>query len=341
MLHIQGKSWKKNLRNIWRNNNLTHIKMEGQFITIQKRILFAFVVCFYSIGCLAQNARDIFIKDSVQPVLNTEVLNDKVYYQQLKKAISKLEKQYGYETNLKKRILEAAYWHNDLVYFKTEITTLVKDHGFDVAYMSGDENYYSAIIQGDLAKWFKQMYLKNHSEWLSNNFDKQIELRKLNTVHEKDQFITSFAMSVLNVLGLDTIQQHAIKQHLADYHYRALLPVLDIAKTRAILPNDKNFAVLQNSYDTALIHNFQFKENMDRVWGMLFPYYKKAYLAYDITNVMFENYDFYHYQHYGTQVFDSYRIDQIPEQFRKNNEAIPVVDSVWLGKLKKEFKWKE
>lgn len=315
--------------------------MAGQFINSKKRILFVFVFWFYFACCFAQNARDIFFKDSIHPILNTAAVKSKPEYVKLKKAIAKLEKQYGYETNLKKRILEAAYSHNDLAYFKTEIATLVKDYGFDVAYMSGEENYYPAIMKGVLAKWFKEMYLKNHSEWLSNNFDKQIELRKLNTIHEKDQFVTSFAMNVLNVSGLDAVQQDAVKKHLAEYHYRTLLPVLDVVKERSILPNDKNFGVLQNNYDTALIHNLQFKENMDRVWGILFPVYKKAYLAHDITNVMFQNYDFYHYQHYGTQVFDSYAIDQIPEQFRKNNEPIPVDDAVWLEKLKKEFKWAE
>lgn len=313
--------------------------MEGQFVNSKKQMLFVFVFCFCLMGCFAQNLRDIFIKDSIHPILNTAVLNSKLEYVKLKKRIAKLEKQYGYEANLKKRILEAAYSYNDLAYFKTEITTLVKEYGFDVAYMSGEENYYPAIIKGVLAKWFKKMYLKNHSEWLNNNFDKQIELRKLNTIHEKDQFITSFAMNVLNIPGLNTVQQQAVKEHLAEYHYKTLLPVLDIVKERNILPNDKNFAVLLSSFDTALIHNFQFKENMIRVWDVLFPVYKKAYLAHDITNVMFQNYDFYHYQHYGTQAFDSYTIDQIPEQFRKSNEPIPVEDAVWLEKLKKEFKW--
>ncbi|RWX01598.1 hypothetical protein [Flavobacterium cerinum] len=315
--------------------------MSGQFINSEKLILFVFVFWFYFIGCFAQNARDIFIKDSIYPILNTEAIKNKAEYLKLKEGIVKLEKQYGYETNLKKRILEAAYVHNDITYFKAELTLLVKDHGFDVAYMSGDENYYSAIMKGALTKWFKEMYLKSHSEWLNNNFDKQIELRKLNAIHEKDQFVTSFAMNVLNVPGLDTAQKDAVKEHLAEYHYKTLLPVLDVVKTRNLLPNDKNFAVLQNNYDTALIHNLQFKGNMDRVWEILFPVYKNAYMAYDITNVMFQNYDFYHYQHYGTQVFDSYTIDQIPEQSRKGNKAIPVEDAVWLGKLKKEFKWTE
>lgn len=261
--------------------------MAGQFINSKKRILFVFVFLFYFTGCFAQNARDIFIKDSIHPILNTEVINTNTEYLKLKKRIAKLENQYGYETNLKKRILDAAYVHNDISYFKAELGMLVKNHGYDVAYMSGNENYYPAIMKGVLAKWFKEMYLKNHSEWLNNNFDKQIELRKLNTIHEKDQFFTSFAMNVLNVPGLDAAQQEAIKGYLAEYHYKTLLAVLNAVREREILPNDKNFGVLQNNFDTALIHNFQFKENMDRVWVILFPVYKKAYLAHDITNVMF------------------------------------------------------
>lgn len=300
--------------------------------------LLSAIVFFSVFAANAQTVRDIFIKDSIQPVLNA-VSIDRVDYLRLKKAIVTLEKQYGYEVNLKKRIINKAYTQNDLDFFKTELSVLVKEYGFDAAYLSGNESYYTAIMKGNLSKWFREMYLTNHNVWLSNNFDKQADLRKLNTINEKDQVITSFAMSVLNIQGLDSLQQQKIKSLLGEYHGRNLEPVLNIAATRKLFPNDRNFAVIQNGFDSVLIHNFQFKENFDTVWAALFPYIKNAYLKHEITNVIFNNYDFYHYLHYGSQVFGSYTIDRIPEQFRKSDDPLPLKDKQWLDEIKREFGW--
>jgi hypothetical protein len=312
--------------------------MAGYLACIFKITVFVVSFFCFSAVCVAQNKHDIFIKDEVQPLLNAQEITD-AEYKQLKAAIIKLERQYGYETNLKKRLLETAYIHKDIDFFKAELSILVKEHGFDVAYMRETESYYPAIMKDELAAWFKPMYLKNHTEWLSNNFDKQIELRKLNGIHEKDQALTAFAMRVLNVQGLDNVQQEAIKKLLGEYHLKNFEPVLDIAQKRKIFPNEKNFSVLENGYDTTLIHNFQFQRNLDIVWDKLFPYIKKAYAQNEITDVIFRNYDFYHYQHYGSQVFDSYTYDKMLEQFRQKQNPIPIKDKVWLDAFKKEFGW--
>lgn len=300
-----------------------------------------FIIAFFcfSAVCFSQNKRDVFIKNEVQPLLNSQDISD-AEYKQLKTAILTLEKEYGYEVNLKKRLLETAYIHKDVDFFKAELSILVKEHGFDVAYMRETESYYPAIMKGELAAWFKTMYLKNHMEWLNNNFDKQIELRKLNTIHEKDQFITRFAMNVLAISSLDSLEQAAVKDKLSEYYLSNISPLLESASKRGIFINEGNFAVLQNGYDTALIHNFQFQRNLDIVWGKLFPYIKKSYAQNEITNVIFQNYDFYHYQHYGSQVFDSYTYDEIHEQFRQKQNPIPTKDRAWLDAFKKEFGWK-
>lgn len=301
-------------------------------------VLSATFFCF-SAECFSQNKHDIFIKNEVQPLLNASDISD-LEYKQLKSAILKLEQEYGYEVNLKKRLLETSYVHNDIDFFKAELSILVKEHGFDVAYMRETENYYPAIMRGELAVWFKTMYLKNHTEWLSNNFDKQIELRKLNTILEKDQFITRFAMKVLSISSIDSLEQASVKKILSEYYLSNISPLLESSSKRGIFINERNFAVLQNGYDTALIHNFQFQRTMDIVWDKLFPHIKKAYEQNEITDVIFRNYDFYHYQHYGTQVFDSYTYDKMLEQFRQKQNPIPIKDKAWLDAFKKEFGWK-
>jgi hypothetical protein len=164
-------------------------------------------------------------------------------------------------------------------------------------------------------------------------------LRKLNTIHEKDQFITAFAMKVLNIPSLDSLEQETVKEKLSEYYLSNISPLLESSSKHGMFINDGNFAVLQNGYDTALIHNFQFQRNMDIVWQKLFPYIKQSYAQNEITDVIFRNYDFYHYQHYGSQVFDSFTYDKIPEQFRQNQNPIPIKDKAWLDTFKQEFEW--
>ncbi|TRW27348.1 hypothetical protein FMM05_01535 [Flavobacterium zepuense] len=289
----------------------------------------------------AQNKRDIVIKEKILPVLNSGY-EDKAAYNTVKAEVSLLEKGYGHEVLLKRRLLEPAYYHNDINYFKNELTVLVKNHGFDAAYLTGNENYFNAIMKGNLASWFKEMYLKNHTIWLTNNFDKQADLRKLNTINEKDQYITAFAMKVLNIPGIDSLQQETIKNYLAEYHFKNIEPILTIATKWGVYAGDKSFACIQNGFDTTLIHNFQFEKNQREVWEALFPSIKKAYLNNEITDVIFRNYDFYHYLHFGSQVFNSFTLQQMPEQFRKTQTGpIPIKDTKWLEQIKKEFKWND
>jgi hypothetical protein len=85
------------------------------------------------------------------------------------------------------------------------------------------------------------------------------------------------------------------------------------------------------------VHNFQ--TNISKTWELLFPLVKKAYIKNEIDNVIFQNYDFYCFLKNGYQEFNSYKIEQIPKQFRKNNNSIPLKDEKEFVKIKLEFKW--
>ncbi len=90
---------------------------------------------------------------------------DENAYQKLKsdiKSLEKLEEKPNPEILHSK--LSSIYKFNDINYFKEVLTLLTRKYGFNLSYASGYENYYDAIIQGDLAVWFKEMYIKNHSE---------------------------------------------------------------------------------------------------------------------------------------------------------------------------------
>lgn len=297
-----------------------------------------FVFLFLSnIICNSQNLRDKIIRDSILPILNSTETLDIGDYNKVKKKIEFLEKEYGFETGLKKRLIEKSFLNGDIVFFKKQLSILTEKYGFDVSYMNENENYYTSIMVGNLSKWFKKMYLKKHTIWLKHNFEKQIDLRKLNEINTKDKILASLYVKVKSIPDLDSVQQNKVITYFNDSYFQNIIEIYAISKRNNFLPNEKNFAVIQNNYNNAIIHNFI--ENLDRTWGLLFPYFKEAYLNNEIDYVVFKNYDFYCYLKHGYTEFNSYTIDQIPQEFRKNNNDIPLKNNEWYEKIKKEFKW--
>jgi len=301
-----------------------------------KKLLTLFFIIF-SHFCNAQNERDKFIKDSILPILNTNKISNIDNYNKVKKLIADIEKKYGYETDLKKKLVESSYFHKDIHFFKKELKKLIKDHGFQIEYLSGDETYFNDIFFGKLTNWFVKFYSKNHSIWLKNNFHKVIDLKKINDLHLKDQIIARMSSKIVNNSTLDSLQKNEIIKKTSDLYFENIMCLNEISKKYNRLPNSKNFAIIQNSYETVLIHNF--RENTDKTWGLLYKYFKKAYLNHEITNVVFQNYDFYCYLTHGYQEFNSFTIEQIPINFRKNNNKIPLKSQEEFNEVKKEFKW--
>ena len=128
----------------------------------------------------SQNQRDIIVQDSLSyMVMYTN-------YPLAKKRILKLEEKYGYEPELKYRLISQSFKNNDLDFFKKELTVLVEKYGFQLIYLKGTEVYFTSITKGELSLWFKEMYLEKHFVWMKNNFDKQLDLKKLNDIGNKD-----------------------------------------------------------------------------------------------------------------------------------------------------------
>ena len=95
----------------------------------------------------------------------------------------------------------------------------------------------------------------------------------------------------------------------------------------------KKFPIIQNNLNSAIIHNFQM--NIDDSWSLLYPYIKTAYKNNEIDNVIFQNYDFYRYLKDGYQEFNSYKIEQIPFDFRKDQDIIPLKNVDFFNEFKK------
>lgn len=304
---------------------------------LKKKILI--VLLLFSIQIFSQNERDKEIKENILPFFNTDKFYNKFDYSLVKKKIIDLEKRYGYETDLQNRLLSASFYHNDSKYFKENLSILVKKFGYNIIYTSDKELYYYAITEGYLSNWFKKMFIKNHKTWLKNNFEKQINLQKLNQLNIKDQFLNRFASKIYFSSSMDDKQKSIIQNELNNFNFENITELNSISRKLDYFPNSKRFAVIQNGFQNILIHNFQQKETMEKTWLNLFPYIKKSYLKFDIDNVIFQNYDFYCYLNNGFQEFNSYSIKDIPIQFRKNENEIPLKSIETFIKIKEEFKW--
>ena len=220
--------------------------------------------------------------------------------------------------------------------FKKDLLVLVKNYGFKIDYLTTNENYYNDLMNGKLSNWFKKMYLKNHLIWVENNFDKLNDIRALNEINIKDQTLAKLSNVMLdvNLNQSDSIKIYTVIQRL---NAENLQLIYKISEKNNCFILSKKFPVIQNNLNSAIIHNFQM--NLDDSWNLLFPYIKTAYKNNGIDNVIFQNYDFYRYLKDGYQEFNSYKIEQIPPDFRKDQDTIPLKNVDFFNEFKKEMIW--
>ena len=280
--------------------------------------------------------RDIFLRDSIIKPINYKQVTNKKIYDKTYDLLKKMDSEFGYEKDIHLKILEFSYFHNDLDNFKKDLLVLVKNYGFKIDYLTTNENYYNDLMNGKLSNWFKKMYLKNHLIWVENNFDKLNDIRALNEINIKDQTLAKLSNVMLdvNLNQSDSIKIYTIIQRL---NAENLQLIYKISEKNNCFILSKKFPVIQNNLNSAIIHNFQM--NIDDSWNLLYPYIKTAYKNNEIDNVIFQNYDFYRYLKDGYQEFNSYKIEQIPPDFRKNQDPIPLKDVIFFNEFKKEMKW--
>ena len=281
------------------------------------KINLSFAFLLFSLLVMSQTKRDIFLRDSIIKPINYKQVTNKKIYDKTYDLLKKMDTEFGYEKDIHLKILEFSYFHNDLDNFKKDLLVLVKNYGFKIDYLTTNENYYNDLMNGKLSNWFKKMYLKNHLIWVENNFDKLNDIRALNEINIKDQTLAKLSNVMLdvNLNQSDSIKIYTVIQRL---NAENLQLIYKISEKNNCFILSKKFPVIQNNLNSAIIHNFQM--NLDDSWNLLFPYIKTAYKNNEIDNVIFQNYDFYRYLKDGYQEFNSYKIEQIPPDFRKNQD---------------------
>mgnify|MGYP003458197189 FL=1 len=300
------------------------------------KIILSFALLLFSLLVMSQTKRDIFLRDSIIKPINYKQVTNKKIYDKTYDLLKKTDTEFGYEKDIHLKILEFSYFHNDLDNFKKDLLVLVKNYGFKIDYLTTNENYYNDLMNGKLSNWFKKMYLKNHLIWVENNFDKLNDIRALNEINIKDQTLAKLSNVMLdvNLNQSDSIKIYTVIQRL---NAENLQLIYKISEKNNCFILSKKFPVIQNNLNSAIIHNFQM--NLDDSWNLLFPYIKTAYKNNEIDNVIFQNYDFYRYLKDGYQEFNSYKIEQIPPDFRKDQDTIPLKNVDFFNEFKKEMKW--
>lgn len=301
-----------------------------------KYLLTIVFILMYTSLVLSQNQRDIIVHDS----LSYMVMYPQENYPIAKKRVLKLEEKYGYEPELKYRLIRQSFKNNDLEFFKKELSVLVEKYGFQLIYLKETEPYYTAITKGELSIWFKEMYLEKHFIWMKNNFEKQLDLKKLNDIGAKDQLMRRFISILNNNITLDSIQKIKLYKSENEFDFENIADLYQITQTWKKYPTGKSFALIQRSFGIAEGHNLKAKENFERFWLLFYPYYKKSYLNNEISYIHFKNYDNFSYVHYGCQKFGLLNVEDIPEVYMTEGlKEVPLKDFDFYFKILKEFNW--
>ncbi|MCG2610843.1 hypothetical protein LZZ90_04930 [Flavobacterium sp. SM15] len=305
---------------------------------------FVFLLVLINCNSFAQNYRDKMIHQTIYPLLGNGIVQKttKEDYEKAKAAILNLESDYGFEVDLKFRLIDCSYYHKDMAFFKEQLAILVEKHGFNFAYMKGSESYYDDLQKGELLAWFKPMYIRNHSIWLENNFEKQIDQRKLNEVELKNQIVNSFAMKIRDVSELDDKVKKDISDKLNEFFFANITDVYKVCRKLNTYPAGKTFGLIQNGFYGAFVRNFYSTDNIERTWLLFEPYLKDSYQKKDADYIHFKNYDVYNYSFKGYQKYGLITIDDIPEYLRSKNpeaKSVPVENAFFADKTKREMGW--
>ena len=300
-----------------------------------KTLLYLFFLTSFT--TIAQTQRDTLVSQIIY-----HFPKEKASYEKLKTDIKKLEDLEGKPNpEILYSSLDFMYKQNDLDYFKETLTLLTRNYGFNLTYATGYEIYYDAIIKGALADWFKEMYIKNHSEWLSKNLDKQIDIYKLNRLRYDDQLVHRAILNIQHIHGLTSEQKEELRKIDIQYFDRNLDVLLEISNKINHIPTGNSFALIQNHYGIVETHAMQQPEIIDKAWKGLYPFYKTSYLDKDISSIPFKNIDSHMYKYNGKQVFDLLRIESFHESWRNHpdDKEIPLFDAELTKKLRTELGW--
>lgn len=298
---------------------------------------------FFTVFLFSQNYRDNVIKEIRKESFRLSK-NDKQQYLNTKEQILKLESDYGYEVDLKLRLIESSYLHNDLGFFKEQLEILVSNHGFNVAYLSGRESYFDALMNGDLSPWFKAMYLKSHFVWLEKNFEKQIDQRKLHDNEVINKAIQTVVSKVYQTESISEEDKKMVNAKCNEYLFSTVSFLHDLCRKYDQYPTGKNFGIVQTSgFSSNLYLNLSIKENMERTWLLFEPYIRKSYLKHETDYGEYVVYDTFSYIHFGHQKYGLITVEDLPSQLRSTTaeiKSIPIENAFFVDKTKRELGWK-
>ncbi|MGX7667194.1 hypothetical protein [Flavobacterium pedocola] len=304
------------------------------------KYLFVFL-SLMTLNGFAQNYRDKVIHETLNPILDAFKPVANAEYLKAKELVLKLDEDYGYEADLHLKLINLSYKHNDLEFFKTQLSKLVEKHGFTIAYMTGQESYGDAILKGELAAWFKPVYIKNHAVWLEQNFEKQLDLKKLNDARLRDQVIAVFGVKLQEKIQ-DPVVLPKITEIQNEMLFNVIGDVYKISRKYDLFPTGKNFGLIQQDFSGLMQHNFMVSQNLERTWILFEPYFKKGYLKHDLDYGYYKKYDIYSFGVTGFQKYGLISVSDLPQYLIYDKDQIkevPVQNAFFAEKEKRALGW--
>ncbi|MBB1140645.1 hypothetical protein [Myroides sp. WP-1] len=301
------------------------------------KISLTLIALFIAAYTSAQTPRDTLIS-----TIYNAYIQDESDYTVLKRNIEALKHMDNkYNPEVLNRNLEAMFQYQDLDFFKSSLELLVLHYGYNVSYLSGQENYYQAIIAGELAPWFKKMYIENHPKWLSNNLDKLVDIQTLNSLKQKDQVMTKTLMDIYNSLQLEEKKRDSILILFKQNVLENATTLISISESIGSMPTGNSFALIQKPYEIVEVHNFQ--QNFTTFFDMIYPFYKASYLKRDLPIVKFRNIDSIKFLADKNQIFGLISVEDIPPYLKEeyNIQRIESADPALTKKYRTELNWTE
>ncbi len=301
------------------------------------KISLTLIVLFIAAYTSAQTPRDTLISTIYNAYIQDE--SDYTVPKRNIEALKHMDNKYNPE--VLNRNLEAMFQYQDLDFFKSSLELLVLHYGYNVSYLSGQENYYQAIIAGELATCFKKMYIENHPKWLSNNLDKLVDIQTLNSLKQKDQVMTKTLMDIYNSLQLEEKQRDSILILFKQNVLENATTLISISESIGSMPTGNSFGLIQKPYEIVEVHNFQ--QNFTTFFDMIYPFYKASYLKRDLPIVKFRNIDSIKFLADKNQIFGLISVEDIPPYLKEeyNIQRIESADPALTKKYRTELNWTE
>lgn len=275
------------------------------------RYWYIVLILIFHNSSFCQNQSYQLYEDSIFPILE---MGD---YNLAKKKLLDYEKTMKFDPVYKLSFLEFSLTNKDIMYFKKEISYLIKNHGYYYNFSDTIGESLSipinwSIRENGLAPWVSKTCQKLYPKWVKKHTEDVRYLNKLDQLRTADQQIRKSSFTLFPSVLNHTSDSVVIKSFTRTYD--SLICVIDLENVIAIkniclknggnLPTnfDSGFSI-SKKISLIITHNLKKGKNLKKTWEYLYYYVEKAYLEGKISSLLLYEYDYYLNSHFGYQYY--------------------------------------